>query len=136
MKPVTNLSSKLAAMAALTATGGLLAGAKVHLYQNNYVPTPSMDLTSFITADYDGYVPIAVGTWDAPYVAVDGVVHIGASSLFFAMTGAVTPNTIYGAYITDTAGTGLLFAVLFDAPIPMVSATSALFYQPDLPYGA
>jgi hypothetical protein len=41
-----------------------------------------------------------------------------------AMTGSTTPNTLYGAYITDFAGTGLLFASRFDTPVAMVDAFS------------
>jgi len=135
MLTVSARATKLSSLAALTATGGPLAGVKVHLFQNNIIPGPGTQLTDFVDATFDGYAAQAAGTWGAPYYGPDGNAHVTAPGLQFQPTGSTTPNTIYGAYYTNTAGSALVGAVKFDNSIPMIDPTTGFVFEPDWMYG-
>lgn len=101
------------------AIAGVLTTAKCKLFQNNYTPTPSSVVADFTAATYVGNATATL-TFDAPSVSDDGHVETHATPAAWRPTNGVTPNTIYGLYITDTTGADLLFACRFDgAPLPM-----------------
>jgi hypothetical protein len=135
MVPVSIVSMQLSALASMTAGGGVLNGAKVHLYQNNYIPSKSSALADFTECTYAGYAAQSAGTWGAPYVGVDGLPHVTCPSLQFQSTDGVTPNVAYGVYVTNAGSTVLLFSGLFDQPVPMIDATTGLVYEPDYIFG-
>lgn len=88
--------------------------------------TPDRDTTLAILdaaeADYVGYVP-PTPTWSAATISDDGEIEYQATAPEFRPTNGVTPNSIYGWYLTNTAENALLFCGRFDgAPLPMVSA--------------
>lgn len=132
---VSTVPTKLTALGELAAVGEVLAGVKIHLYQNNLVPIATTPLASFTEATFTGYVAQAAGTWGMPYIGADSLPHVTAPGLQWQPTDAVTPNIIYGWYATNTAGTVLLFAAAFPAPIPMMDTTHAVVMQPDFIYG-
>jgi len=94
-----------------------LDGALVHLYKNDYVPTPFSLTADFTTADYTGYAAqaVAAASWNATTLS-DGSAGLVGPGLFFDATGSSVTNVIYGYYITDAAGTNTLWAERFDAP--------------------
>jgi hypothetical protein len=132
---VASFSSQIASLAALTATGGLLATGKVHLFANSLSPLPTTPLSDLVEATFTGYAAISFGTFGAPYIGPDGFVHITAPGVQFIATDGVVVNTIYGAYLTDTAGTLLIAIALFVEPVPITQASDGIFYAPDWMYG-
>jgi hypothetical protein len=98
---------------------------KLHLYANDFSPSPSSVLANFTEATFDGYAALASALLMGPSRNLDGSFEVSGNANW-AMTGSTTPNTIYGAYITDFTGTQLLFANRFDQPVPMVDAFSSL----------
>lgn len=103
---------------------GYLHLAHLHLYQSPIAILPTTPLATFsaAVATFTGYADQAL-VWDVPGVADDGTVECVATPLIFRPTDAVTPNIIYGAYITDTAGANLYIFGEFDgAPLPMQNA--------------
>jgi len=81
----------------------------LHLYKNNYTPIDTSVVGDFTSADFDGYASIALGPWGAPYTNGAGKAETDETVRTFTMTGAVTPNTIYG-YTVQTAGGALVWA--------------------------
>jgi hypothetical protein len=122
-----NQASQLARAAndiAAVAAVGYLHLAHLHLYQVPIAILPTTPLATFTAgeATYTGYADDPL-VWDVPGTADDGTVEVVAAPLVFRPTDAVTPNVIYGCYITDTAGANLFFFAEFDsAPLPMQTA--------------
>jgi|SRR5579859_1115366 len=104
---------------------------KVHLFQNNHIPSPNDDITSYVEATFDGY---AVAPADIQWGAV-GVDNNGAPQVFgdlkvFTMSGSTTPNTIYGYYVTDEGGDMLYWAELFANPVNMATVGDQIALVP------
>lgn len=100
-------------------------GAKLHLYKNDFTPSHLSVLADFIEADFGGYAA-AVVTWSAVFLDQNGVPVSTIGEILFAMTGAPT-NLVYGCYLTDAAGTGLLWSTRFDTtPVNFAVAPDAL----------
>lgn len=76
----------------------------LRLYQNDYDPIPTSTVANFTQANFTGYAAIAVNTWGDAFLNGDGYAQIEEVARTFTCTGALTPNTIYGYYITDPAG--------------------------------
>lgn len=115
---VTPKAQELLLMTAMT---GLAAytGAKLHLYKNNITPTVNTVLADFTEADYTGYAAQTV-TWSPAYFDLARQAVSNGGLKLFTQTGA-TGNDIFGCYLTDTAGTGLLWSSrLDDAPFSLV----------------
>jgi hypothetical protein len=110
-------SAWLDILAALIAPTAPLDGAKLHLNQNNIVPTTGMALAALTEADIHGYVAATV-VWGAVHTdPTYGPVVDGGASVFLTTTPVAGANTIYGAYLTNGAGDKLLAAVKLDAPV-------------------
>jgi len=105
-----------------------LAGVKLHLGQSNLVPDRNSTLAALHAgeATFDGYAAQSV-TWSTPSRADDGAIEVVGTVPEFRPTGAVTPNSIYYWYLTDTAATALYLAAGFDSPpLPMGSTLDAI----------
>lgn len=101
------------------------ATAKLHLFKNDINPNSESLLADFIEADFDGYVAPTC-TFGAAYIDPDGTPLSSAGEKMFVQDDAIG-NDIYGAYLTDAAGTTLLRSARFaDAPYPLVNAGDAL----------
>jgi hypothetical protein len=108
---------------------------KVHLYQNNLAPGPQNVVGDFTEATYDGYVALALTAWGTPFIGPDGNGQVTAPGILFVDTGFATPNTIYGYYLTNAAGTVLLLSGKFDAPILMNNTGIGFVFVPTLELG-
>lgn len=126
---------RLASLTQLIASGGPLNGTKVMLFKNNATITKTILLADLTPADYTGYAAQTTGTFGAPYVGTDGLEKVAAPGLQFQPDDGVTPNTIYGYGITNTAGTALIAAKKFDAPIVLTDENNAVVFQPEYAYG-
>jgi len=122
-----------AALTALSGVGGLLAGAKVHLFQNNFVPNIGMDLADLVEANFAaGYAPSSAVVWSIPLDNDDGngPVLVGDNKLFIVAAPVTVTNTIYGWYLTNGAGTVLLCAERYGTPKQMIQAGNAIGVVP------
>lgn len=104
-------------LAADIAMGAPLNGAKAHLCTAGPVLGGNMTPADFTEATYDGYAAASV-TWGTPYTAGNGLSYVDAL-ISIPQTGSVTPQTVLGYFITDTAGTHVLFAEYFPVPVQM-----------------
>jgi len=109
--------ASLASTLATTLAQGT-SGSGMSLFQNNITPTPLVAVSDFVECDFVGYarktgITSFVTFNDAP----TGDEFVAGTVLqLFAATSIVTPQTAYGWYLTDVAGTGLLCWGLFDTP--------------------
>jgi hypothetical protein len=97
---------------------------KVHLFINNIVPSLDSVAADFTPATFTGSTAKSAGTGVQPtyYDAATGIRVIeilepagGWHWLCTVTPGA--PEVVYGAYLTDNAGTALWGSILLDAPI-------------------
>jgi len=112
----------------------------LHLFKSVVVLTPNMVTADFDEADFAGYADVDVVKVGTSWDNVEGDAVLSYESAHFQPTDSVTPNTIYGYYLTtDVAAFGgagsLLRAELFDTPVPMLGTFDALDVVPVLRLG-
>lgn len=93
-------------LASAVAVDGEFDAAKVHLYTNNIVPAPNTVLADLTPATFTGATPAAI-TWGTVFSDNEGNAIAPGGSHLFPVTGTIS-ETVYGYFITDTAGTKLL----------------------------
>ncbi len=121
--PYTEWLAILTALVATGTPGGAWNGALVHLYKNNFTPVAAMLLGSFTECDFTGYAASSAVVWNTPgFLPSGAAVVTGDNKQFVVGTTPTVLNTVYGYYLTDGAGTTLLFARLFNAPIVLSAA--------------
>lgn len=76
----------------------------LHLYKNNHVPVVTDVVGSYTEADFDGYGAVNLTSWGTPSLDGNNNDLFTNPDVVFNMTGAITPNTVYGYYWTDGAG--------------------------------
>lgn len=109
----------------LLAVTGMLTGAEVRLFINDFEPDRESVIGDYDPPTYTGNGDEAI-TWNAPSVSDDGTVEVVGTLGEFRPTDAVAPNDVFGAIILDGGG-GLLDAVRFPAgPLPMNSALDSI----------
>lgn len=87
------------------------ASVRLKLFSNNYTPVEGSVIASFTEATTAGYAAITLTNTDWTVETAAGVTTAAHIQKTFTLTGA---GTHYGYYITDIAGTGLLWAERFD----------------------
>jgi len=104
---------------------------RLHLNANNVTLTDAMTVGSFTEASFPGYASVVLdgALWQitpgAPAVAAYPVV-------FFTCTGAVSPQTIYGYYITRDGAGDLMWAEALPTPQIITAAGNGLTVAPRL----
>jgi hypothetical protein len=96
-----------------------IAAKNVRLFQNAASISVDSVIGDFVEATFDGYAA-KVLTLSLGYVDPSGLPVAQSQLLTWLMTGAVTPNTVYGYWIDD--GVDVLMCALFDAAIGMAAA--------------
>jgi hypothetical protein len=81
----------------------------LRLFQNDYTPVDGSVIGNFTEATFDGYASQSLSDFAAAYLNASNKAEVDASLYIFLMTGAVTPNTIYGYYVT-IGGTQVVYA--------------------------
>jgi hypothetical protein len=116
----------------ITAERTRLLAAKMKLYQSTFNPDPTNVVADFVAAEatFTGYAAVTI-VWNAVGVDQDGGYSAIGSNCFFQATDAVTPNTIGGCWIEDSAG-ALKEFIPFGTPVPMSAALDALSVIPIL----
>jgi len=107
---------------------GDLAAATVHLFTNDFVPTPTATAADFTEATFTGYAPVAVAGWNADEYNIDGSVSTDATNVMtWVGPGDASGQTIRGYYVLSAGlGTPYLYAVLFDDPVGLNHPTDVL----------
>lgn len=126
MFPAVQLGSiEQTALTVLTTAAGMLVGAELHLYQNDFTPTPGMLIGDFDEADYSGYAEETV-TWNAVTLNDAGQLEVVGQFGEFRPSSSLVTNAIWGCYLTAPL-VGLVAAARFtNGPLPMVSTLSSI----------
>lgn len=136
MNTVTLTSLQQAIMAAAIDTGGPLDALTLRLFVNpGVIPTRNSAIADLTEASYAGYTAQAAVTWLGPYIGTDAMVHVAVAGHLFESTDGVTPNTVYGWYLTNAGGTVLTMLALLPVPVPLTAAGDGVVIAPDLTYG-
>lgn len=87
----------------------------LRLYENDYTPTDSDTVSDYTELTEAAYSPITLtgGSWTISHDSTKAVADY-ASQDFVLGTGIATGFDVYGYYITNSAGTVLLWAERFD----------------------
>jgi hypothetical protein len=104
-----------------------LTGNKLHLYTNSVSPTKTNVPADFVEPTYTGYAAASL-TWGSPSRDPSGNISTDTGLEVFQMSNALTPTTIIGYYITDTAGTHFLMGEMFATPQQLVDTLSILAF--------
>lgn len=91
-----------------------------------------------ILPTFTGYAVKAV-TWSSEVLRLPSGLYIlrGTITAPFAPSDGATPNTITGAYMTDSGGTHVLWAYTFATAKPMIDALSFISIAPQIcPFSA
>lgn len=116
---------------ALIAAAAPLDGAKVHLFKNDVVPARGMVLALFTEADFTGYAASSAVVWSAAAIDASGQpTTMGGGKTFTVGAVPTVTNSIFGVFVTNTAGTVLLYAERFAAPVGMTNPNQVLIYVP------
>lgn len=104
---------------------------KLKLFQSDTTPTNDTVVGDLTEADFTGYasVTVTVASWkkgQAPDFREQITDSIMAS---FAQSGTTITNTVYGWYLTDTAGTQLKAIGRFDSPVLFEHTGVTLFLK-------
>lgn len=99
----------------ITAEYPPLTPAVIHLYKNNIAPDANQIPSDFEEADFDGYeaVPLVMS---GPTMNDQGLIVTKSSLVDFQSDTPSTPQTVFGVYITNAAGTRVIAAQQFDVP--------------------
>lgn len=109
---------------------GLLMGCDLRCYSNNHTPTDADDVTDYTECTFPGYADVPLNSWTSPTINVDGKAEISMTEQLFTAGSIVTPENIYGIYVTD-AGGDLVYAERDPGgPVSMAVAGQQYGYLP------
>jgi len=109
-------------------------GGKLHLFKTPVAFTPNMDVSAFTEADFTGYAASPTVVFTAAFFSPTGIPTISAPVVQFLGGSPLTvPNVVYGWYLTDAAGTTLLFWRTFDSPVSISLPLQGLDVIPAIP---
>jgi hypothetical protein len=116
----------------LIAATGLLDGAKARLFKTPMGSDPNLAASDFaaVEADFDGYAASATLTWGAVGVNALNQADVTAQEVEWVPTGSLTPNVIYGYFVTDATGVALLFWASLVAPFAVQSPSTVVRIVP------
>jgi hypothetical protein len=136
MDPLTtNQAIQLAILAAMVATGGPFATLTLRLFVNQLNFSNTTALTDLTEATFTGYTAAAAQVFGTPYIAPDGNPHLTAPSTQFTAGALTTPETVYGYYLTNAAGTSLVAGGTLAIPVPITKQYDGLTIEPDYAFG-
>lgn len=133
---ITNYAFRRAALDDNAAMSAVLDAATLGLTKNLVVPTVNSVLADFTAnvADFNTYAPAAV-TWGLSQQLNNGQVRLPGSLCQFVLANILVTETIYDAYLIDSAGTGLLAAGILTPPQPLTTLDQGLLIVPMVPWG-
>jgi len=98
----------------------------LHLFKNDYLPTPDSILSDFTEADFDGYASQTL-TLRPAYLNVYNIAQLDSDEVVFVCNSDASPNTIFGVFILNSHGE-LVASERFPAVVPMSVANAMLRY--------
>lgn len=102
------------------------ANAKLRLFSNNVTPTTSDTPSTYTESSFSGYSAVTLSGWSAASVSAHVATSTATPITFTITSGSAT---VYGWYITNSAGTRLL-AAQRDASAPVsLSSTGTNTYS-------
>jgi hypothetical protein len=105
----------------------------VHLFSNNYVPTPSDTLGNYTEATYSTYAAVVLTVaWGPAAGGSGGLSAAPSAGALFAPGILGTPQDCYGWYVTDALGNLLGADVFSGGPLNMGGTTPAVIVTPAL----
>lgn len=131
---VVSRAQNLAQLTTMVTTGGDFFEPTLRLYANPLTPSRETTLADITTATFSGYAPKTTMGWLSPYTDVDGSAICYGESHSFVANAATVGNTIYGCYLTDAAGTGLLAIWAFADPVGIAAAGDGVTVDVPLRY--
>lgn len=108
-------------------------GALIQLYNAAVNPDPTTPLATFtpLVCTFNGYAGVAA-SWSVVNLSSTKLgIYVSAS--FVAVSPIGTPETAYGYYITNAAGTALIASEEFATPVPFASGGDFLDLNVALP---
>jgi hypothetical protein len=81
----------------------VLAGAKLHSYSNNHTPAGTDTVSDYTENTYPGYAAITIPTWIAAAL-IGGKASTTVAQQTWTAGSIVTPQNVYGIYVTTAAG--------------------------------
>lgn len=127
--------NRLIADAPAESDPGILFEVKVLLFQNDVTPNRNTVLADLDVATFSGYATLTAQTFNPALTDDDGNTRVIGPVCQFTATAATITNTIYGYYVTDTAGTLLLGAERFDEPVEVTGAGDGVALVPTFGIG-
>lgn len=126
-------------IAADTATLAAVLGTRVKLAKAAFTPSRTLDVATLTEADFTGYTaktPTA-GVQNVYVDPVTGLITVGlvapVGGWNFETTGVGNlPQTIYGWYVTNSAGTVLYGSGLLTTPIPLTASGQGFEIPPPI----
>lgn len=125
-------TSRKAMLASIKAESGYLDGAVCKLYKNSIAGGPNTELDVIEPADFDGYATSTEITWGGVALGEDDKAKVLGDRKEWVPTGTTTPNTVYGAYITNAAGTQLIAVLPFEAPVYVTGPDDVVSVVPEV----
>lgn len=104
---------------------GPLTGSKVGLFVNNITPGKSSIVSELTEASFAGYAKRSL-TFGLPKRDENGNIGMDSGLSTWQPTDGVLPQTAYGYFVTNSAGTQLLGGAKFENPQTLTDALSAL----------
>lgn len=104
----------------------LLDGADLHLYSNNHAPANADVVGDYTECTFPGYAAINLTGW--PSASLDASNRASVELALQTFTGGtiITPEDIYGIYVTDAVG-NLLYAELNPAGVVSMASNGQSF---------
>jgi hypothetical protein len=130
-------AQKLLVLAAMVAADGILDGAKLKLFKSDTQISPTMVVGDLTEANFPGYAAATPANWGTPFYRNSQEAVIVHESVQFTPNATVTTEQkAYGYYLTNAAGSTLIYAERFDEEVDMLDATTAVIVQPTVVYGS
>jgi len=134
MQPTTDLwKAQADLLVADTATLGAVAGLKVHLAINAFAPSLGLALTDLTEATFTGSAALTAGAapYDAYYDALTGLYTVRVKEPaggwnWICTAQPAPPETVYGVYLTNGAGTTLWGSMLLPEPVTIDDANQGV----------
>jgi hypothetical protein len=111
------LINKILGALSVLPTAALLVPCKLGIFNANVPVTPSTPLSALTPPTWPGAAAVTVSALTGPVSLDANNLGVTAEAIFTCATPPVGGDLIYGYFITDSAGTGLLIAERFDAPV-------------------
>jgi hypothetical protein len=110
-------------------TAALLAGAKLHLFNNNIQISRHTALTDLIEPTWAGYAALLLPALSGPIKLNDATFGVTAEAVFTATAAPTPADSVYGYFVTTGATPVLAIAERFDAPVTIAEVDDFVSVQ-------